>query len=136
MLYTEQTENSIVLFYLLLYFFIICRMISFFFFCKHQSLKFCPHITSIGFDMNLSFINSRRMMGIKGTWFDISLPQLFSFWSSSSGSHCISPPFRLFHLELFFVMSSFSCETLYGELHLFTIIIIKLFWKMCLAQII
>lgn len=37
-------------------------------------------------------------------------------------------------MDFFFVMSSFSCETLYGELHLFFIIMLVL-KKMCLAQL-
>lgn len=92
-------------------------------------------IRTIGFDRNLSFINSRRMMLTMGTWFDISLLYYFLFLFFLIVIKWISLYFSSFSLSWnFFVMSSFSCETLYGELHLF-FIIIMLVLKRCLAQL-
>lgn len=106
------------------------------FFCKHQSLKLGSHNehwirqefviyqqqkTNVQWAPDLTFLSS-------------IIFSFRSFWSSSSGSYCTSPPFLSLG-TFFFVMSSFSCETLYGELHLFFIIIIMLVLKRCLAQL-
>lgn len=92
-------------------------------FSARASLK----LMSIGFDRNLSFINSRPGTHNGHLIWHFSLSSVIFFLIVIKW---ISLCFSLTHTRpelLFFVVSSFSCETLYGELHLVFVIVKALF---------